>query len=431
MKQFNQKMKFVFSFFLVKRFIFLPIVVLFAFNLNAAEIKFICYQDSNECDVIAKAATEWEASSGHKLNIETVGYQVVREQLENLLESDAAPDVARVTNLGGLNKFYLDLTPYVDVSYWEKNYGATLPWYRKPSGDNGIYGWQTQLTVTGPYVNVTMFEDAGVDMPEEGASWDDWAEALRQVKSELGLTAGLAIDRTAHRWAGPAFSYGAKFHKDGVPILVDAGFRKFAEVFVGWHKEGLMPAEGWPAGAGTAYKNAAPLFLDGTVAMHMSGSWMLGNYDKNITDFEWKVVPIPCGPGGCGAMPGGSGVVAFKSTKHPEAAASFINFLAQTDNAAHFASNTSNITAHQGLQKRGIDYSGVSPVVSAGLSTFAANAGKAAETTPQAYWFQGYNKNFAIYGIVPDYITKAITGELSLDDALNAIDADVAAKIAE
>ena len=55
-----------------------------------------------------------------------------------------------------------------------------------------------------------------------------------------------------------------------------------------------MPAEGWPAGSGTAYKNAAPLFLDGTVAMHMSGSWMLGNYDKNITDFEWKVVPIRC-----------------------------------------------------------------------------------------------------------------------------------------
>ena len=72
MKQFNQKMKFVFSFFQAKRFIFFPIVALFAFNLNAVEIKFICYQDSNECDVIAKAATEWEASSGHSLNIETV-----------------------------------------------------------------------------------------------------------------------------------------------------------------------------------------------------------------------------------------------------------------------------------------------------------------------------------------------------------------------
>ena len=401
------------------------------FTVNSAELKFVCYQDINECDTIAELAKPWEASTGHKLNIETVGYEVVREQLENQLESGAAPDLARVTNLGGLNKFYLDLKPYVDNSYWETNYGATLPWYRKPTGDDGIYGWQTQLTVTGPYVNVTMFEDAGVDMPEEGATWDDWADALREVKSELGLTAGLALDRTAHRWAGPAFSYGAKFHKDGTPILVDDGFRRFSEVFVGWHQEGLMPAEGWPAGSGTAYKNAAPLFLDGTVAMHMSGSWMLGNYDKNITDFEWKVVPIPCGPGGCGAMPGGSGIVAFKSTNNPEAAASFIDFMAQTENAEQFAASTSNITAHQGLQKSGIDYSGVSPTVAEGLAIFAANAGKAADTTPQAYWFQGYNKNFAIYGIVPDYITKAITGEMSLDDALAAIDADVAAKIAE
>ena len=401
------------------------------FTVNSAELKFVCYQDISECDTIAELAKPWEASTGHKLNIETVGYEVVREQLENQLESGAAPDLARVTNLGGLNKFYLDLKPYVDNSYWETNYGATLPWYRKPTGDDGIYGWQTQLTVTGPYVNVTMFEDAGVDMPEEGATWDDWADALREVKSELGLTAGLALDRTAHRWAGPAFSYGAKFHKDGTPILVDDGFRKFSEVFVGWHQEGLMPAEGWPAGSGTAYKNAAPLFLDGTVAMHMSGSWMLGNYDKNITDFEWKVVPIPCGPGGCGAMPGGSGIVAFKSTNNPEAAASFIDFMAQTENAEQFAASTSNITAHQGLQKSGIDYSGVSPTVAEGLAIFAANAGKAADTTPQAYWFQGYNKNFAIYGIVPDYITKAITGEMSLDDALAAIDADVAAKIAE
>ena len=46
--------------------------------------------------------------------------------------------------------------------------GAALPWYVKPSWDNGIYVGQTQLAVTGPYVNVTMFEDAGVDMPEEG-----------------------------------------------------------------------------------------------------------------------------------------------------------------------------------------------------------------------------------------------------------------------
>ena len=407
--------------------------LLAASAVNADDLKFVCYQDANECDVLAELAAEFKAESGHTVNTEIVGYDIIKEQFESQLQTDAAPDLARVTNLGGLNKYYLDLTPHVDVAAWEKSYGATLPWFRAAGGDDkGVYGWMTQLTVTGPYINVTMFEDAGVDIPEEGASWDDWADALREVKSALGITAGLAMDRTAHRMAGPAFSYGAKFFDDsGTPILVDDGFRAFAETFVGWHKEGLMPAEGWPAGSGTQYKNAAPLFLSGDVAMHMSGSWMINNYASNIKDFEWRAVPIPCGVGGCGAMPGGAAITAFKSTKSPEAAAKFIDFLAREENAAKFAAATKNITAHQGLQQSGVDYGDTSPAVSEALGVFAANAGKAADSTPQAYAFQGYAKNGVIYGVVPDYLTQAITGEITLDEALTKIDADVAAKIAE
>ena len=410
--------------------------VALAFGVGVAaadEIKFLCYQNGNECEVLAELANGYTAESGHMVVTEQVGYEVIRDQLENQLQTGAAPDVARVTNLGGLNRYYLDLAPYVDVEYFESAYGAVLPWYRRPDGeDSGIYGWQTELTVTGPYVNVTMFDDAGVELPGEGATWDEWSVALTQVKDTLGLNAGLAMDRTAHRWAGPAFSYGAKFFDaNGVPILVDDGFRAFAETFVGWHKDGLMPVEGWPAGTGTQYRNAAPLFLSGQVAMHMSGSWMIGNYSKNITDFEWRAVPAPCGPGGCGAMPGGAGVVAFHSTKHPEAAAGFVAYLAREENAAAYAASTKSITAHSGLQASGVDYGDAEPVVAQALSTFASSIGKAAEGAPQGFTFQGYSKNFVIYGIVPDYITKAITGEMSLDDALAAIDADVEAKIAE
>ena len=400
---------------------------------HAEEIKFLCYQDANECDVLGSMAATFNESSDVDVLVEVVGYEIIRDQLENQLQTDAAPDLARVTNLVGFNQYYLDLSPYVDAARWDADYGSTQPWFRAPGGeDQGIYGWMTQLTVTGPYINVTMFDDAGVDIPGEGATWDDWATALTEVKDTLGITAGLAMDRTAHRMAGPAFSYGAKFFDDaGEPILVDEGFRSFAETFLEWHKSGLMPAEGWPAGSGTQYRNAAPLFLSGDVAMHMSGSWMINNYASNIKDFEWRAVPVPCGDGGCGAMPGGAGVVAFKSTKHPEAAAAFVDFISSKENAERFAAETRNITAHMGLQASGVDYGDVAPEVAQALSVFAANAGKAAATTPQAYTFQGYSKNFVIYGIVPDYMTKAILGEMSLEDALAAIDADVAAKIAE
>ena len=414
----------------------LPIAALLAGTLSAQandEISFLCYQDGTECDVIAQMLPAFTAATGHTVAMDIVGYDIIRDQLENQLQSGAAPDVARVTNLGGLNPYYLDLTPYVDTAFWEENYGATLAWMRAAGGtDQGIYGWPTQLTVTGPYVNVSMFEDAGVDMPGDGATWLDWADALTQVRDTLGLTAGLAMDRTAHRVAGPAFSFGAQFFDDaGQPIFVDDGFRSFAETFVEWHRTGLMPAEGWPAGSGTQYRNAAPLFLSGDVAMLMSGSWMINNFATNITDFDWRAVPAPCGPGGCGAMPGGAAIVAFNSTDKPEAAAAFIDFLAQTEQAASFASQTLNIPAHQGLQASGVDYGDASPEVSAALRVFAQNAVTAAQTTPQAYTFQGYAKNFVIYGVVPDYLTRAITGEMTLDEALAAMDADIAAQIAE
>lgn len=399
----------------------------------ADDVDFLCYQDGNECEVFEKMAATFKEATGHNVIVNTVGYDVIRDQLLNQAQAGNAPDIARVTNLAAFGQLALDLTPYVDAAFWEANYGAMLPWFRAPGGeDKGIYGWNTQLTVTGPFVNVTAFEDAGVDLPGAGASWDDWAAAAKEVQDALGLTAGLVMDRTAHRWAGPAFSYGAKFFDDaGEPILVDDGFRDFAEVFIGWHESGLMPAEGWPAGSGTQYRNAAPLFLSGDAAMHMSGSWMITNYATNITDFDWTAVPAPCGPGGCGAMPGGAAMIVFSDTEVPEAAAAFVDWMAQTEQAEMFASETNNITAHAGLQAAGVDYKNASPAVAAALSTFAANAGSATETTPQAYTFIGYPKNFAIYGIVPDYITKAINGEMSLDDALAAIDADVAAKIAE
>ena len=399
----------------------------------ADDIEFLCYQDGNECDVFKSLSETFKEETGHNVVVNTVGYEVIRDQLLNQAQSGNAPDIARVTNPAAFGRLALDLTPYVDTDYWEENYGSMLPWFRELGGeDKGIYGWNTQLTVTGAYVNVTAFEDAEVDMPGEGATWDDWAKATKEVQDTLGLTAGLVMDRTAHRWAGPAFSYGAKFFDDaGEPILVDEGFRDYAEVFIGWHKSGLMPAEGWPAGSGTQYTNAAPLFLAGDAVMHMSGSWMINNYATNIIDFEWQAVPAPCGTGGCGSMPGGASLVVFDDTEVPEAAAAFVDWMAQTEQAELFASETNNITAHAGLQASGVEYLKATPTVSAALSTFAANAETAARTTPQAYVFQGYPKNFTIYGIIPDYITKAINEEMTLDEALDAIDADVAAKVAE
>jgi alpha-1,4-digalacturonate transport system substrate-binding protein len=340
--------------------------------------------------------------------------------------------MALIVNLGGLNPYYLDLAPYVDVADWEADYGSVLDWYRGAAGGDGIYGFHAGMTVTGPFVNMTLFEEAGVDVPAEGATWDDWADATREVMDATGSYAGMVMDRSGHRVAGPAMSYGAAyFDGEGNPVI-DEGFKNFMQKMIDWHEEGLMPADVWPAASGAKYQNGNEMFASGDVPFHMAGSWATASVAENVGDsFEWAVVPVPCGPAGCGIMPGGNGVVAFKDTEHPEMAAKFVDFLSQDENAEFIYGSNFAIPAHAKLQAEGVDYAayGASEAISASLNTFAAAAGKAAEQTPQAFQLQGYPSNFVVFNATVQYVSAAMNGELTLDEAIEKINEDMAANI--
>src|SRR4029453_1836467 len=133
----------------------------------AGEIRVACYSDGNECEVTQELAKRFEAqNSDVKVVIDKVPYKAILETLPVQLAAGEGPDIARVTDLGGLSRYYLDITPYVkDPKAWEANFGQTQKWLRPTPNDKGIYGMMTQLTVTGPFVNKTLFEQAKVPMP--------------------------------------------------------------------------------------------------------------------------------------------------------------------------------------------------------------------------------------------------------------------------
>ena len=359
------------------------------------------------------------------IEINSVGYDVIRDQLPLQLEAGTGPDLSFVTDLGGLNPHYVDLTPFVDAEAWEDAYGAVLPWYRAGAPE-GIFGFHTEMTVTGPYVNLTMFEEAGVDLPAAGATWDDWAEAAQAVMEGAGSYAGMVMDRSGHRMAGPAMSYGAAYFADDGKLMIDEGFRTFSAKMLTWHESGLMPADIWPAVSGAKYANGNELFFAQDVPFYMSGSWNIGNMQKNIGDsFDWSVVPVPCGPEGCGIMPGGQGLVAFKTgdAAQEEAAARFVAWMAEETQAREWYTRTFAIPAHAKLQSEGLDYAGAgaTPAVAEGLTSFAAMAAAAAEQTPQAYQLQGSPVGFVVYNATVQYLGSALNGELSLDEAMSKI----------
>ncbi|MEM1235956.1 MAG: ABC transporter substrate-binding protein [Pseudomonadota bacterium] len=397
---------------------------------HAADLDLMISDIDGKAAIIAEMAERFQAENPDvSITINAVGYNVIREQLPIQLEAGSGPDLAFITDTGGLNPYYVDLTPYVDADAWEANYGAVLPWYRAGAPD-GIFGFHSEMTVTGPYVNVTMFDEAGVDIPEPGATWEDWAEATQAVMDGAGSYAGMVMDRSGHRMAGPAMSYGAAYFDDGGNLVIDDGYKAFAQLMLDWHASGLMPADVWPAVSGGKYANGNEMFFNQDVPFYMSGSWNLGNVQTNVADdFEWSVVPVPCGPAGCGVMPGGAGLVAFKSgdAEKEEAAAKFVAWMGSDDVAAEFYTRTFAIPAHAKLQESGLDYAsaGASESVSDGLVSFAAMAGVAAQQTPQAYQLQGSANNFKIFNSTTQYLAAAMNGELTLDEAIEKIEEEV------
>lgn len=397
----------------------------------AQEINYMCYSDGSECTVERKIINRFEAENpGVNVSIAEVPYKAILESLPIQLAAGTGPDLAKVTDFGGLNQYYLDMTPYVDASKWASNFGDILNLYRAGPDDKGIYGMHSALTVTGAYINKTLFEQAGVAVPDGNASWDDWAEASRKVAEATETKFPMAMDRSGHRIAGPAISYGAKLFDDsGAPILVDDGFTKYVQKFVDWHNDGTMARDVWAGTGGSSYQAADKEFINGQLVYYYSGSWQVNKMNEQVGDaFDWAVVGSPCGDGGCTGMPGGAGIVAFKQTKHPEIVAKLIDFMAKQENYSEMSANTKTIPAHLGVAAAGVDYVDVSEQAGAALNAWGAQLSK---ITPLAYKYLGFQHNRAMWNITVQRVTQAIVGELTVEQAMDRSKTDLADVLAE
>jgi alpha-1,4-digalacturonate transport system substrate-binding protein len=193
-----------------------------------------------------------------------------------------------------------------------------------------------------------------------------------------------------------------------------------AQLLIDWHTNAITPAEIW-VGSGGTYAAGADFFINGQLVMYMSGSWQVGRFSNDIGDaFDWDVVPNPTGPGGSTGMPGGTVVVAFNQTEHPEEVARVMDYLASVDVLREFTERTLFIPGHLGLGE--LEFQTDNALAQAALVDFAAEVPKLSE---QAYQLQYGGQAFAINNPIRDRLTQAITGELSLDEAIERIQQDI------
>ena len=396
----------------------------------ATEIRVACYSDGNECEATQALLPKFEQDHPDiKVVIDKQAYKAILESLPVQLAAGHGPDIARTTDFGIISQYFLDLRPLLkDAAYWDTNYGPTLGWLRSGPEDKVIYGLPTQLTVSAPFINKTLFDQANVAIPGHKATWDDWVKATRAVAKATNVPFAMAWDRSGHRFSGPAISEGAKyFAADGTPAVVDEPFKALARRFIQWNQDSTMPKEVWGGQGGGGYRDAFEEFANGQIVLYLSGSWQTARMEKQIGDgFDWQVMPNPCGPAACTGMPGGAAFVAFKQTQHPKEVAAFLDFLAAEPVYAEWMAMTSNIPANTALQKKQIAYK-LSPSGSAAVNVFSQQG---AEIAPLAYRLQGYRYNRVILVPIADRLGQAVTGQITADQAFERITADIKDQLA-
>lgn len=398
------------------------------------ELRFTWYSDGAEGDIMRDLLDRFEAENpGITVVLDVVPYQQILDNLPVQVQAGEGPDLARLTNFPGLRGYYLDLRPYLsDPDAFEAAFPApVLAAFRAEGDETGLFGFPDLVSVTGPYINRTLFEQAGIPVPSDSGdpvSWEEWTEATRQVAEATGTPYAIAIDRTGHRIAGPAMSMCADLIDDDGNFTIDTpGFRQFAELLGSWHEEGITPREVW-LGSGGTYAAAADFFDNGSLVMYMSGSWQIGRFSRNIGDaFDWEVVPNPTGDCGSTGIAGGAGIVGIGDTEHPEEVAKVMEFLSQPDVYGEYSARALFLPAHATVAASGVDFQTDNEDVKAALNTFVAEVPK---LTQDALALNYHPFAFVYFTSARDRLTQWMVGELTLDEAIERIQQDIDAAAA-
>jgi alpha-1,4-digalacturonate transport system substrate-binding protein len=373
---------------------------------------------------MSELSKEFETANPEvKINFISSGYDAVSKQLPVQLAVGEGPDVAKITDWQ-LAPYYLDMRPLMkDADAFAKLHGTSLDILRLPgiNDPQSLNGYVASQTLNLPFVNKTLFEQAGEPLPGPKATLKEIVEASARVAKATGVQIPFTMDRSGHRFSGAAFSYGSTYVKDGKFSFPDDAAKKYIADLYSWTQDGSFPKEMWGAAGGSQYKGMGDEFINGNVVTYLAGNWMVNPFQSKIGDaFNWTALNAPCGDAACYAMPGATAIVGFKRTKHPQDVARFIEFLGSEKTQREIAENYVILT---GAQISNPQYKLSSDDARDAMKVFLDNT----KNVPQAaIEFQLKKGGSAVYQQIVQRMSQLIVGELSLDETYKVLQDDVA-----
>jgi len=290
--------------------------------------------------------------TGIKVDVEVVDWGVQLDRIRNAAVSGEGPDI---TQAGTTQvPFFAALGGFEDLSDRVEDVGGAGAY------PDGV--WQTTQVVSQDgtwavpwftearsiYYRKDILEKAGVDPATAFKDWDSFRATLQAIKDKVpniqpfGTPGKKAFDLVHHVMPFVWDAGGAELSSDNSQSTINSpeaatGVDFFAKLVA----DGLADKSQLERD-GTQVENQ---FKGGKLAVWIGGPWVLGSITRT-DDENWVpeardnvgVAPMPTGPDGKAyTFVGGSDLMMFKSTKHPNEAWALMKFLSQDQTQKDYA----------------------------------------------------------------------------------------------
>lgn len=377
-------------------------------------LEYMYFTDGPDEEATRQLIAEFEQEYDVTVELEILPYADLVTSALNRLSGGTPPDVVRLTGLTDFRDDLLVLEPYLGEEYREE----FLPAIRGDvlNQDGEMIAVPSDLTMNGPFVNVDLFKQAGVEVPTEW-TWEELLATAKEVKEATGVPYAFAMDKSGHRLSTILSEYGTYLlGAEGNTLDIDRAEAALQPI-VDMMANGDMPADFW-LGSGSRYEGANEIFLAGETPIYLSGNWQVAQFAENV-QFDWTVVPNPCEVE-CGGFPGGKYMAAFEQSENPALAAEFIRFMNDTAQQETFVTVSGQLPTRVDLSESGVTYP--DEAVQEAMDVFLADL---VVTPEEGFQSNGHPAFSASATALVDQVSAVVAGQKDLRTALTDLSSEI------
>ncbi len=160
--------------------------------------------------------------------------------------------------------------------------------------DGKVYGIPKDFNTLALHYNKDLFDEAGVEYPNDEDTWETFAEKMRGVTALGGDVKGVCFPAGFDRFGAFAYAAGWQpFDAEGKTNLLDDNLKTAVTWYTDLVKEGVAVQ---PTDIGAGW--TGDCLKSDNVGVAIEGAWILGFLRDNAPNLQYGTAKMPIGPSG-------------------------------------------------------------------------------------------------------------------------------------